>query len=171
MIEYVFRDGVVLAAFNDPKHADPQRLGEALAKIKRTEAGLPEDLIAAAKADKRNPWHRQFNWDDAAEAHASRLSKARNMLGTLRIISEETGEKEPAYVNVCADKGRAYFSTAQVKTSADLRLALMKQARREIASAQARFRMLSDLIGADLGEAIAKLDQHISAAETRVAAA
>lgn len=65
-------------------------LEDELKRIAEQASGLltPDAVVAAAK-DPANPLHEEFEWDDAVAAHKHRLSQARHLIRSVRIVERE----------------------------------------------------------------------------------
>lgn len=143
MIHYAFADRPLI--LNNAKKADPQKIGEALAKIAGANQGLlaPEVVVKAAE-NPRNALHQHFEWDDAKAANAYRLSQARTII---RLIATEDveGDAVPAFYSISDKGGRAYRSYAEVKESPRLQRLILESARRDLEAFQRRYRQLVHL--------------------------
>jgi len=143
MIRYVFKDEPV--AILNAKKADPQKIGQALAKIATDGGGrLTPPAVVEAARNPRSPLHRHFEWDDAKAAEAYRLDQARAIIGVIRI---EEDDKEPAraFLSVKDPDGVSYRTAAEVSGSLDLQLAVLKQAEKDLDAFQRRYRELQDV--------------------------
>lgn len=158
MIRYVFREDEPLRIKAAGK-ADAQTIGEALSQISDGAKGelTPKAVVDAAR-NKRNPLHHHFEWDDATAAENYRLDQARNLIRIVRVIDEEAREGTTrAFVSVNAKDGVSYRPIADVKRSADLQLAVLQQADRDLEAFQRRYSELKDICKfvSDAREAIA----------------
>lgn len=143
MIKYVFREDPV--AILNAKKADPQKIGQALAKIAEDCGGrlTPPAVVEAARNDK-SPLHRHFEWDDAKAAQSYRLDQARAIIGVIR-IDDDTEEPTRAFLSVKDASGVSYRTAAEVSRSLDLQLAVLKQAERDLEAFGKRYRELEDI--------------------------
>lgn len=81
----------------------------------------PSDVLRAA-SDPSNPLHAYFEWDDAAAAHEYRLSQARYLVQTVKVVIEQKEDlKVRAYVSCEVEGQRVYTSRARVKSDEELR--------------------------------------------------
>lgn len=145
MIKYTFNDGPV--TFKNASKADPQKIGEALAKIQEAAAGelKPEDVLEAAR-NNRHVLHKHFEWDDKVAADAFRIDQARHIIRVVRVVETGSNDNPPrAFISVATDKGTSYRSASEVKSSSDLQTALLKQAHRELEAFLKRFHDLVDV--------------------------
>ena len=143
MIRYIFKDEPI--AILNAKKADPQKIGEALARVAAEAGGrLTPTAVVAAARNARSPLHRHFEWDDAKAAEAYRLDQARAIIGVIRI---EDDDQEPtrAFLSVKDPDGISYRTAADVAGSLDLQLAVLKQAEKDLDAFQRRYRELEDV--------------------------
>lgn len=145
MIRYVFKDDDMVILRN-AKKADPQKIGEALAKISEAEKGYltPEAVIVAAKSP-RHVLHPHFEWDDEAAAHAHRLGQARRLISLIRIEDEATSDIVPAFHSIADRSGKSYRTAEAVTNSRELQLIVLRQAERELKAFERRYRVLQDV--------------------------
>lgn len=167
MIKYSFKDDQVI--LKNAAKADPQKIGEALAKITDANAGrlMPETVVNAAR-DTKSPLHAHFEWNDKVAAHAHRLDQARNLIRMIRVEDEETNEVKPAFMSV-QDGGVAYRKVDEVVNSRALQLIVLQQAERDLTAFRKRYHMLNDVC-ALVGQAQEALEQTRNELETRAAA-
>lgn len=167
MIKYSFKEDY--AILKNAAKADPQKIGEALAKITDANQGrlIPEDVVNAAKSPK-SPLHPHFEWNDTVAAHAYRMDQARGIIRIIRVEDADSGEIQPAYVSV-SQGGVAYRKVEEVVNSRELQLIVLQQAERDLRAFQKRYHMLNDICAA-VGEAVAKVERRRAEMETRAAA-
>ena len=169
-ITYVFKDDEPLRIKAATK-ANPQKIGEVLADIAVTNGGelTPKAVVDHARA-RNSPLHRHFEWDNEIAAEAYRLDQARSIIRLVRIQDEETESGTArAFISISDNGGRSYRPIESVRRSADLQLAVLRQARRDLEAYKNRYRELSDIC-ALVGEAMDLIDRKVSEMETRVAA-
>jgi hypothetical protein len=128
---------------------DPQKAGEAIAKLQKASNGLlePGTIVNAARSED-SPLHPHFTWDDAVAAEAYRCNEARDLVRSLTIdISRSNLESKPvrAFVNVDVGGGQGYVSTVTAMSSEDLRKQVLQRAFDELESWRARHAELSEL--------------------------
>lgn len=164
MITYTFRDEPV--AILNAKKADPQKIGQALAKIASDGAGrlTPAAVVEAARSAK-SPLHRHFEWDDAKAAESYRRDQAREIIGIIRVESDGD-EPVRAFLSVKDSAGTAYRTSQEVAGSLDLQLAVLKQAERDLESFTRRYRDLKDICS-DVETVRSKVSARREAAEAR----
>jgi hypothetical protein len=164
MVKYVF-DTEMPAAIKAAKDANPQAIGEAIAKVKSATTN-PKDLAAhvlEAAKNRRNPLHKHFEWDDAVAGHKYRLEQARSIIRLIRV--EPTNENDRptrAFISVKDSKGVAYRDLGEIKRSADLQISLLKQARADLESFRERYAMFRDLFP-EVDTALSRIDARIDA--------
>lgn len=128
---------------------DPQRAGEALAKLQKGKNDLlePGDIVAAAR-DEKSALHPHFEWDDSIAAEAYRCDQARELVRSLTVdISRSNLEerKVRAFVNVETGQERGYVSTFTALSSEELRKQVLERAFAELEAWRARHAELSEL--------------------------
>lgn len=170
MIRYTFRDDEPIRIKAAGK-ADPQVFGEALADIANKTQGelTPHAVLEAARA-KKHPLHPHFEWDDALAAEAFRLDQARSIIRVVRVVDREAEDgTRRAFVSVATKDGTAYRPIGDVQKSADLQLALMRQADRDLEAWERRYRELTDICNI-VSSARGALQKKMQQPEQRVAA-
>lgn len=165
MIRYVFREEPV--AILNAKKADPQKIGQALAKIAQDGGGrLTPPAVVEAARNARSPLHRHFEWDDAKAAQSYRLDQARAIIGVIR-IDDDTEEPTRAFLSVKDAAGVSYRTAAEVGGSLDLQLAVLRQAEKDLDAWTRRYRELADAC-ADVTSAREKVRLKRDAVESRL---
>lgn len=146
MIKYVFKEPIV--ALKGVKDANPQKIGEALAKIAADNGGdlTPIAVVDAARAPK-HVLHRHFEWDDKAAAESWRLDQARHIIRVIRCEDEETDQPIPAFVSISdSARGSTSYRTIQdVRASPDLQRLILAQAERDLMAFEKRYNELEDI--------------------------
>lgn len=145
MIKYVFRDAP-LTIKNGAK-ANPQKIGEALAKISASGAGslTPSAVVDAARLP-RHVLHPHFEWDDQKAAESWRLDQARILIRCIHIEDEEAPEgRAPAFISVTQKSGVSYHTLAAVRESSDLQASILVAAERDLEAWEKRYHMLQDI--------------------------
>jgi len=147
MVQYVFKSDEIVAIKN-AKDADAQTIGEELDKIRRARGGelMPTAVVEAAR-DPAHPLHGFFEWDDSRAAEAYRLDQARAIIRLVRIDDIDPDEPPRAFLSIGSDRGTSYRSFDDVKASADLRDAVLRQAEKDLEAFQRRYRSLKDVLG------------------------
>lgn len=144
MISYTFRDGPV--TIKNARKADPQKIGNALAKIAEQQKGrLTPPAVVEAARDSRHALHKFFEWDDAIAAESFRLEQARTLIRSVRLIGDSDIEPAPAFLSVADKGGTSYRTYAEVMDSADLQNAVLAAAERDLAAFERRYRSLVDI--------------------------
>lgn len=146
MTKYVFKTDEPIRIKAAGK-ADPQKIGETLAKLSDAAGGKlkPKAVVDAAR-DTKSPLHRHFEWDDSAAAEAYRLDQARNLIRIVRVEDEAAEEgSHRAFLSINDASGVAYRPLDVVQRSTELQSALMAQADRDLEAFQLRYRALKDI--------------------------
>lgn len=123
---------------------------QALQTLENKLGGLltPRDVLEEAR-DAHSPLHHNFEWNDDVGAEKYRLMQARLLINSIKV--EYLGRDEDAYHNVSVQVNdvpvRAYFPIERVMSDKDLRNELLRQALRDIESANRRYGSLKELVG------------------------
>ncbi len=144
MIRYAFREDGPVAVKNVAK-ANPQRIGEELAKLAKGSAGrLTPSAVVEAARNPRSAMHKCFEWDDAKAAAAFRLDQARDLIRVIRTVDEED-QPTRAFLSVADPSGVSYRAAQEIAGSRELQLAVLKQAERDLEAFERRYRDLQDV--------------------------
>jgi hypothetical protein len=145
MTRYVFRE---LITIKNAAKADPQKIGEALDAIRRDAGGRlePQRVWQTARADKAHPLHQHFEWDVNRVAEAYWTDQARSLIRAVHIVNDVSGEAEIAFFSVSDKTGVSYRSNDDVKSSTDLRRAVLLQAERDLEAWERRYRLITDAL-------------------------
>lgn len=148
MIRYCFKNEEMLT-IKGAADADPQKIGEELAKIQEQHGGelKARFLWQAAEGKPRHVLHRHFTWDvrEAAEAHWDR--QARSLIQCIH-VEEGKGKKRhtmSAYLSIRAKDGTSYRTVADVLGSHDLQRRVLEQATRDLLAFENRYRQIDDI--------------------------
>ncbi len=143
MIKYVFKDEPL--TFKGAHKANPQKIGEALESVTTANEGRlrPAAVIEAAR-EKKSVLHHHFEWDDDVAANAYRVDQARTLIRSIR-VEESDDEHRPAFLSIHDASGTAYRAIAEVMSSRDLQLAILRQAGRDLDAFDKRYRELTDI--------------------------
>ena len=163
MIRYVFKERPL--AIPNASKADPQVIGEAIAKITADNKGAlhPEYLWKAAEGKRNHPLYKHFPWKEreAAEAHWTYI--ARKLIACVDIVANDRDEPAPAFISIADKGGVSYRTLKDVMDSAELQVAALKQAERDFASYEKRLRTFEDICAA-----IRSVREKISAKRSRM---
>ena len=145
MIKYVFKEDFV--TIKNAAKADPQKIGEAIARTTVSRNGLlkPEYLWQEAENNKRHPLYKHFTWDlrEAAEAHWT--EQARELIRVIRVVGEDEQPRR-AFLSITTEAdGTAYHALAEVMSSEDLQLRVRRQALRDLEAWQKRYADLKEI--------------------------
>lgn len=143
MIVYAFKERPLTIKKADK--ADPQKIGEALAKITAANGGhLKPDPVWKAAQNPRNPLHKHFEWDVQKAAEAHWRDTARVLIRSIT-VEDSDGDQKPAYFSINEKAGVSYRSYEDVISNADLQMAVLKSAERDLKAFQSRYRELADI--------------------------
>ena len=143
--KYVFAERPL--AIKNAKKASAQKIGEALQTVATANKGrlTPKAVVNAAR-DPKSPLHRHFEWDNTKAAEAFRLEQARAIVRVIRIDDADTaGTTVRAFLSVGEKTGVSYRTLDDVRSSADLKAIVLRQAERDLKAFEDRYRELSDI--------------------------
>lgn len=146
MLNYTFKEGPV--TLKNAKDADPQQIGEALAKVAAKHGGRLEPAHAVEEArNRRSPLHRHFEWNDRLAATSYRLQQAREMIRIIRVRddNDKEGEVRHAFLSISDTDGVSYRTVGEVLNNVSLQLLVMKQALRDLKAWESRYQDLSEV--------------------------
>lgn len=170
MMKYIFREDEPIR-IKGAGSANPQVIGQALEKIMEAQGGelTPKAVVDSARA-KNHPLHPHFEWNDTLAAESYRLDQARNLIRIVRVEDTQAEDgTSRAFISVNDGDSTAYRPLAQIKRSADLQLAVLKQAQRDLEAWERRYRDLTDICQI-VQSARAAVQRKIEKSESRVAA-
>lgn len=140
-----FRPGRALKGVN------PQQVGVELERIRAEKGKLVAEDVLEAASDPESPLHEAFTWDDSAAAHQHRLTEARRLIVSIRVLNSPAGKPTIAFVSVkTPDVGRTYMPTTEAMSDDELKvrvLAEIRQALEGIERRYAHFAEVAELIG------------------------
>jgi hypothetical protein len=149
-IRYEFKDRPV--TLKGGGKADPQKIGEALAKIKQATNGrCNSKTILDAARDSKNYLHRFFEWRDSVAAEKYRQEQARELVACIDIVENEGRKNEkrlPAFVSLVDKGGRGYHTVQDVLDSAHLQDLALRQAENDLAAYEKRLAQFADICSA-----------------------
>lgn len=130
---------------------DAQAIGEELDRVRQTYGvHVTAEQIVEAASDPANPLHDAFPWDDEKAAHEHRLSVARLLLRSVRVVIVTPERKEievGAFVSTPREKPntRHYTTMEYAMGDPELRAHVLKQALSELAAFRRKYAELSEL--------------------------
>jgi hypothetical protein len=144
MLKYVFREPLTIQSAAD---ADPQKIGEALAGIAKSNKGeLTPPAVVDAARDKKSPLHRHFEWDDNVAANKYRLDQARSLIRSIHVEDDDAEDGHAAaFISISDKGGTAYRTLGEIKGSADLQAKVLAAAERDLDAWTKRYRALKDV--------------------------
>ena len=145
---FVFKDNEPVRLKN-AKDADPETIGVALEQIakKNGDQLQPRTVVDEAR-DPTNPLHKHFEWEDGVAAEAYRVQQARALIRIVLVADDTKPEAPPtrAFFAINDEKeGYSYRPVAQVVSSVEMRLSLLKSARRDLRAFRERYRSIKEL--------------------------
>ena len=145
---YVFREESI-RTYRNADTADPNTIGRALDRIAAENNGRLETETAIARAQARShALQRHLTWDNAVAGHKWRLQEMRSIIRSIEIVLDDEDTEPPKRAWVSADDrdGIAYHSVVdEVLTSADLQLAVLRRALRDLQAFRERFNSLREI--------------------------
>lgn len=155
------------------KDADPEIIGAVFSEIARKNNNhLHAHTVVNEARDPASPLHKHFEWDNSKAAEGFRLQQARALIRTVLVSDNNNPEAEPvrAFFSIKDDKdGYSYRPVETVVSSAELRLSLLRSARRDLRAFQIRYRSITELCD-PLDEMMGRLDRLETATSARPAA-
>jgi hypothetical protein len=126
--------------------ANPQLIGQELERLRAEKGTLrPEDVLEAA-ADPASPLHVAFSWDDSEAAQKWRLTEARKLIVSVRVLNSPAGRPTTAFVSVrTPEAGRQYMPVSEALSDEELRVRVLAEARQAIEALERRYAHLADL--------------------------
>lgn len=130
---------------------DPAIAYDALEAIRKKHGALTDDIVLAAAANRRNPLHGWFTWDDSAAAAEHRRNQARHLLRSLEVTySHQPDEPVRVYsVQVKqpprSEERTTYSTTEEVMRNPATRDALIAEAIRAAMDFRRRFKGLHEM--------------------------
>lgn len=162
MIRYVFKEGPL--TIRSAAKADPQKIGEALAKLTTADGNLDVRVVPDAARDKRNYLNRFFEWDDEKAAKEYRVDQARELVRSIQVVQSDNTRPRPAYISIQGkDDGRAYRTLSAIENNLSLQVRLYEMAKRELESFAVRFQRMTSVVEL-IKPAIEATDAYILAA-------
>lgn len=134
----------------DAKHANPQKIGEALAKISKAHGGRlkKQAVVDAARGNRSHPVHLHLDWNDKIAGEKWRCEQASEIIRLIVRIRDDAaddGKADRAFLPIRDKEGYSYRTVEDVLGSRDLQLALMQSALRDLQGFEARYEELLDI--------------------------
>jgi hypothetical protein len=151
MIKYVYAFKERPLTIKNANLADPQKIGEEVARIRaETKGRCGSSTYLKYATDKRSVLNKHLEWDDAICGQAHRLNQIRDLIGCLDMV-EVDGKKEkrlPAFISLIERGGRSYHGVRDVMDSADLSAIALRQAENDLLAYEKRLRQFEDICSA-----------------------
>lgn len=126
----------------------------------------PEKVVEVAESP-TSPLHGYFTWDDDKASYQWRLTEARELLRSFRIVREADVEATPVFVSLLMDRSTGgYRETSEVLRSADLTAELQRTAVEELETWSRRHAMLTGLVKSVMDAATKAVGSKISVRKT-----
>jgi hypothetical protein len=151
MVQYIFRESPLRII--GAKRANPQKIGEALDKIRSNTRGrFNSKTIVNAARNSTNYLHRHFEWKDSIAADKYRQEQARELVGCIEVVIVDKGTKAerrmPAFISIIEKGGRQYHTVDDVLNSSALQGLALKQAERDFEAYERRLLQFADICDA-----------------------
>jgi len=131
---FKFRSGRAIVNIN------PQTCGEELERLRVEKGLLTPEVVVDAATDATSPLHAAFEWDDTAAAHQYRISQARRLITSIRIVNSPASPSVVAYVSVkTSENPRSYIPTVEALSNEDIRARLMDELDQFIRTLKSRY--------------------------------
>src|SRR5215475_4546630 len=98
VIRYQFKEAPLV--IKNAKNANPQKIGEALAKIAEQDGGLTPAATVNAARPERHVLHKHFEWDNDIAAELFREDQARGLIRCIRIVDETDDTPKMAFLSI-----------------------------------------------------------------------
>lgn len=165
---YVFATDEPLRIKN-AKLADPQAIGEELARIAELNDGhLSPQAAKEAARDPANVLHKHFEWDDRLAAEAHRDDQARRLIRVVRIVDDERDEPPRAFLSISESPngGVFYRTVGDVANNRTLQEAALRALHRDLTAMERRSREIMDVCSL-IQEARARVRERIDRLSTQ----
>lgn len=128
------------------KKFDARRVGRELERIRKANGGaITAELVVEWARDPKSYLHRMFEWNDTKAAHQYRLELARQIVRHVIVLGSTPETTTRAYHVVTMKGKRAYRSTDDIMSDAELRRQLVERALADYRAWEARYRHLKEL--------------------------
>lgn len=124
-------------------------VGRILVKIAETHGMIDPNVVVQEAQDVSSPLHPVFEWDDTAAAHEHRIWQARNLIKSVRIVTEKGEEsiERRVFVNVITSNARGYMAVPTVMKDQVLREQVLNKAKHDLQCWRERYAELKELSG------------------------
>jgi hypothetical protein len=148
--QYVFKEGPLI--IKNARQADPERLGKAVAKLKRQHGDhLDKPALRAgvqqARGDPKNPFHPHLEWDDKIAGEAFRVEQLGEIVRLVYIVDDATNQPpQRAFISIREPQhGISYKTPIEVKTNVDFQQLLLDAAWRDLDAFCKRYDSLTEI--------------------------
>lgn len=129
---------------------DPQQVGETVTRLAKENGGVcPPGALVEASRPEDAPTHKLFTWDDVSAAESWRRQEARQVVKSLRVVTEDTKARPSAFVHVSvvtSDGPReGYRPFYEVVADDDMRQQALAEALQYLNGFRRRYRHLNEL--------------------------
>ena len=124
--------------------ADPQKAIEQMQALEQ-EGNLSAKGLLDANRPEDAPLHNEFEWNDGVAAEKYREQQARHIINSI-VMVQEGAQPVRNFFKVSEGKSN-YTSLSVIMERQDTREALLRQARRELAAFEMKYKALEELAG------------------------
>lgn len=141
-----------------------QEIGEELQSISAQHGQVTPEIVVEQARDEDSALHRCFQWDDSIAANEYRKGQARQVIRSIRVINESTGEQSPAFVHVTYDDEKRYVETGVAVKDDDLWSNVIRTAASDLKAMERRLDDLKAVESAERRNSLNPLRSQISQA-------
>jgi len=126
-----------------------EKIGREIGRITKKHGCAKPEIVVDEASSPSNPLHTYFTWDDSEAAHQWRITEARQIIRSVRIVrSDMPAQEQPvvrAFMNVNASDmeqaftGRGYIPMTRVLKSEDYKKQILNVAMSELREWQDRY--------------------------------
>jgi hypothetical protein len=112
-------------------------VGQELEKLRQQHQVLTPQIVLEAAMDEDSPLHRYFTWDDTTAAEKYRLQEAAKIIRSIEVVVVSKGGQETQHralyttVQIGQDEPGVYVTAEDGLTDKQIRVALLRRAKRE----------------------------------------
>ncbi len=137
----------------------PEVVANELRRIEEKKGVLDAELVVEYAKSKKSPIHDAFEWDNSLAAHEYRLTQARTMIRSLRVVVEDATQPKRLFwhtVEQCGKNQKSmYVLRDRLGGEAELQEATYREVVSQLKGLRARYAELKEL--SDIWEKIDEL--------------
>lgn len=136
-------------------------VAEKVTELREKYGACPPSALVDEARPESSPLHPLFQWDDTKAAEQYRVSQARRIIGSLKVVYHEMERMAPAFVHVRQMTGEGvvdgYIETELAMANSKMRAAVLADAKRQLKGLRTRYGLLEEL--ASVWEELDRLDE------------